>query len=329
MNTPLDSHAQPYVDDREDLKSRLEDLAMFLRDYRERLDASPDRLQAVEDRLAALDRLKRRYGPSLDDVVLRQAGLRTELTDLGAGEERAAALERAERDTRDAFQSAAGSLSTARKKAGAALGRALVTDLAELAMASCRVEVRQQPIELPDRWSRRGTDEVEFFFSPNPGEDLRPLARIASGGEMSRFMLALRLQTMREDGSQALIFDEVDAGIGGAAADAVGTRLQALGRRHQVLCVTHLAQIAARADAHFEITKHVKTGRTHTTVLRLEGAEREREVGRMIAGAAVSNTVLESARELLASGQRSEEKPKAKAKPTRGESLNARGRRGA
>jgi DNA repair protein RecN (Recombination protein N) len=178
-------------------------------------------------------------------------------------------------------------------------------------MPACRVEIRVQPVDDPARWTRRGADDVEFFFSPNPGEETRPLARIASGGELSRFMLALRLLARRGPASQTLIFDEVDAGIGGAAADAVAQRLQALARDQQVLCVTHLAAIAARADAHFEIAKHVRGGRTHTSVLRLEGAEREREVGRMIAGAAVSVKVLESARELLARGARNEEKAKA------------------
>ena len=313
----LDPRAQAFADAKEDVKARLDDLAIFLRDYHERLDASPDRLQVVEDRLAALERLKRKYGPSLADVIDRQNSLRTELADLGAGEERAAKLEAAERDGRKAFQSAAAAMSTVRAKASASLARALQTDLADLAMPSCRVDVRLQTIESPDRWTRRGTDEVEFFFSPNPGEDLRPLARIASGGELSRFMLALRLQTMRDDRSQAMIFDEVDAGIGGAAADAVAVRLQRLGRRQQVLCVTHLAQIAARADAHFQIAKQVRSGRTHTEVLRLDGSDREREVGRMIAGAAVSKTVLESARELLTRGREEKAKDVARGKGAR------------
>ena len=313
----LDARAQPYLDAKEDVNARLDDLAIFLRDYRERLDASPDRLQTVEDRLAALERLKRRYGPALADVIEKQHSLRIELDDLGAGEERAAKLEAAERDGRQAFEKAAATLSNARLKAGATLARALQTDLADLAMPSCRVDVRVQRLSSPDRWTARGIDEVEFFFSPNPGEDLRPLARIASGGELSRFMLALRLQTMKDDRVQAMIFDEVDAGIGGTAADAVAIRLQRLGRRQQVLCVTHLAQIAARADVHFEIAKHVRTGRTHTEVVRLDGVDREREVGRMIAGAAVSKTVLESARELLARGREEKAKDAPKARGSR------------
>ncbi len=130
-------------------------------------------------------------------------------------------------------------------------------------MPACRVEVRQD-VASEETWSKLGIDDVEFFLSPNPGEDLRALARIASGGELSRIMLALRIATLRRATGRTLIFDEVDAGIGGAAADAVGARLQALGERHQVLCVTHLAQIAARASTHFQISKQVRAGRTWT-----------------------------------------------------------------
>jgi DNA repair protein RecN (Recombination protein N) len=165
-------------------------------------------------------------------------------------------------------------------------------------MPACRVEVRQTPAA-EDAWTSRGVDDVEFFISANPGEDLRPLARIASGGELSRIMLALRMATLAHAERRTLIFDEVDAGIGGAAADAVGARLQALGGRHQVLCVTHLAQIAARGSVHFRIAKHVQSGRTSTALARLEDEERVAEIGRMIAGASVSSQVLASAREML------------------------------
>jgi DNA repair protein RecN (Recombination protein N) len=307
----LDPRFQPHLDQRDDVKSRLEDLAFFLRGYREGIDASPERLQAAEDRLAAIERLKRRYGPSMADVLARAESLRRELDELGASDERAARLAAGEQDARRRFVAAATTLSEARTSAAAALARALERDLADLAMASCRVDIRVQRSQDPDLWTRRGIDAVEFFFSPNPGEDVRPLARIASGGELSRFMLALRLLTMPDEAGRTLIFDEVDAGIGGSAADAVAARLQSLGLRCQVLCVTHLAQIAARADSHFAIEKHVRAGRTHTSVVKLEGGDREREVGRMIAGVAVSDTVLESARELLAFGAR-EQKTKRK-----------------
>jgi DNA repair protein RecN (Recombination protein N) len=313
----LDARAASYLDARDEVTTRLEDLAFFLRDYRARLDASPDRLQAVEDRLAALDRVKRRYGPALDDVLARRRTLQDELDELGASDERAAQLAETERHSRARFVDAAAALTAARVTAARTLGAALARDLVELAMPSCRVDVRVSPIAESGRWSRKGTDDVEFFFSPNPGEDLRPLARIASGGELSRFMLALRLLTRRDAAGQTLIFDEVDAGIGGAAADAVGARLQALGRFQQVLCVTHLAPIAARADVQFEIAKHVKGGRTHTSVAKLDAEGREREVARMIAGAAVSPAVLASAREMLAERRRDEQKAKHGESPVR------------
>jgi len=313
----LDGRAAAYLDARDDITTRLEDLAFFLRDYRARLDASPARLQAVEDRLAALERVKRRYGPALEDVLVRRRSLQDELDELGASDERAAQLAETERQSRARFVDAAAALTASRVAAARTLGAALARDLVELAMPSCRVDVRVSPVADPARWSRKGTDDVEFFFSPNPGEDLRPLARIASGGELSRFMLALRLLTRRDAAGQTLIFDEVDAGIGGAAADAVGARLQALGRFQQVLCVTHLAPIAARADVQFEIAKHVKGGRTHTSVSKLDADGREREVARMIAGAAVSPAVLASAREMLAERRRDEQKAKHAESPAR------------
>jgi DNA repair protein RecN (Recombination protein N) len=252
----------------------------------------------------------RRYGPALAGVIARRETLKAELDELGASDERAAQLADAERQSRARFVDAAAALTTARLAAARKLSAALAADLTELAMPACRVDVRVSAISDASRWTRAGTDDVEFFFSPNPGEDLRPLARIASGGELSRFMLALRLLTMRGETGQTLIFDEVDAGIGGAAADAVGARLQALGRFQQVLCVTHLAPIAARADAQFEIAKHVKGGRTHTSVAKLDATGREREVARMIAGAALSASVLASAREMLAERRRDEQKAK-------------------
>jgi DNA repair protein RecN (Recombination protein N) len=295
----LDGRFAPYLAQRDDVKSRLEDLAFFVRGYAADIDASPERLQSVEDRLAALERLKKKHGPSLPDVLARRLALREELAALEAGEERAAALEQQAAQSASAFLESARALSSARRAAAVELARALVGELAELAMPRSRVDIRVVPSTDSDRWSARGIDEVEFFLSPNPGEEVRPLARIASGGELSRVMLALRTVAVSEDGARTLIFDEVDAGIGGAAADAVGARLQALGRRHQVLCITHLPQIAARGDAHFQIAKQIRSGRTVTTVLKLDDRGREQEIARMIGGAQVSPQVLASAREML------------------------------
>ena len=167
-------------------------------------------------------------------------------------------------------------------------------------MAHARFEVRfnAEPLE-EHAWTERGIDQAEFFLSPNPGEDLRPLVRIVSGGELSRVMLALKTMAIQERDDKTLVFDEVDAGIGGRVADVVGARLGGLGRRFQVLCITHLPQIAARATTHFHIDKTMRRDRTVTSVQRLDAPGRIEEIGRMIGGASVTDAVRTSARELL------------------------------
>jgi DNA repair protein RecN (Recombination protein N) len=312
----IDPRFSDYVEQRTAIKSSLEDLAFFLRSYAQDLDASPDRLQTVEDRLAAIERLKRKFGPTLDDVLARRAALQEDLASLGASEERAYALQEEERVARERFEREAAALSAKRRTAARALSDALAAALAELAMPKCRVDVRVAPLASANDWTRGGIDRVEIFLSPNPGEELRPLARIASGGELSRVMLALRTLTTADGGARTLVFDEVDAGIGGAAADAVGARLQMLARTHQVLCITHLPQIAARAATHFRIAKQVQGSRTTSVMTRLDRDEREMEIARMIAGAEVSPKVLASARELLQARSESEQDAK-------GETMNA------
>lgn len=300
----LDPRFAPYADQRDELKSRLEDLAYLLRSYASDLDNAPDRLQAVEDRLAALERLKRKHGPAMADVLARQQALREELAALEASDEHIAALEAQETHAREHYLDAARALSALRHTAATRLAAELEGALAELAMPDSRLDIRIADLSgAPDKWTRQGTDAVEFYLSPNPGEDVRPLARIASGGELSRVMLALRTLAAPDQPGRTLIFDEVDSGIGGSAADAVGARLQDLGRRFQVICITHLPQIAARADAHFQVSKQVRAGRTTTALARLDAPGREVEIARMIAGAQVSPQVLASARELLAHRQ--------------------------
>jgi DNA repair protein RecN (Recombination protein N) len=323
----IDPRFAPYLDQRDDVKSRLEDLAHFLRSYGADLDASPDRLQIAEDRLAALERLKKKHGPTLAEVVARQSALREELAALEASDERAAALEQDERRTAAAFLEAGRRLSAARRAAASKLAGALVDELADLAMPKSRMEIRVTPSDEKEKWTPLGIDDVEFFLSPNPGEEVRPLARIASGGELSRVMLALRTVAAADEPGRSLVFDEVDAGIGGAAADAVGARLQALGRRHQVLCITHLPQIAARGDAHFQIAKQIKAGRTMTNLTKLDDSGREQELARMIAGAQVSAQVLASAKEMLALRRRGAGEDKAKGESERSSTAKAKGKR--
>jgi len=295
----LDPKFAPYVEARDAVKSQLEDLAFFLRSYSQSIDASPARLQEIEDRLALLERLKKKHGPALADVIARRDQLRRELHDIEHATERAAELDAALQQVRTAYERVAGDLSSRRRSAAKEFARMLEKALADLAMAKTRCEVRFADASGDAAWTERCMDEAEFYISPNPGEELRPLARIASGGELSRIMLALKTLASTDTPGKTLIFDEVDAGIGGAVADVVGARLRALGERFQVLCITHLPQIAAYGSAHFRIEKGVKAGRTSTTVSALDGPDRQAEIARMISGADVSATVLASAREMI------------------------------
>jgi len=297
----LDARFTPYLDAREAVKSQLEDLAFFLRSYAADIDASPSRLQDIEDRLAALERLKKKHGPSLNDVLESAGRLRRDLHDIEHAAERTAELDQALNAAREVYLVTAGRLSTARRESAPDFSKRLERALADLAMTRTRCEVRLTDPANETGWSERGLEAGEFFISPNPGEDLRPLARIASGGELSRIMLALKTLASTDAPGKTLIFDEVDAGIGGAVADVVGRRLQALSDRFQVLCITHLPQIAAYGSSHFLISKSIRKDRTMTGVARLAGPDREQEMARMIGGADISATVLASAREMLVS----------------------------
>ena len=316
----IDERFTPHLDARTAVKSQLEDLAFFLRSYGAGIDASPARLQEVEDRLALLERLKKKHGPTLDEVIGKSERLRRDLHDIEHADERASELEAALAAARGEYLKTAGTLSKERKGRAREFSRTLEGSLADLAMARTRCEVRFADGDEPPEsaWTERGFDSAEFFISPNPGEDVRPLAKIASGGELSRIMLALKTLATTDAPGKTLIFDEVDAGIGGAAADDVGARLQKLGRRFQVFCITHLPQIAAYGESHVGISKVVKGGRTTTTVVRLAGREREQELARMIGGAGVSSAVLESARDMLATRQaKGEQKAKRESESAR------------
>jgi DNA repair protein RecN (Recombination protein N) len=308
----LDARFGPYLDARTAVKSQLEDLAFFLRSYSAAIEASPAKLQDVEDRLALLERLKKKHGPSLDDVIRRAEHLRGELHDIEHATERKAELDAALERARRTYVSAATVLSQKRRRAAAEFARAIEKSLSDLAMNRTRCEVRLAEAESESQWTERGVEQAEFYISPNPGEDLKPLARIASGGELSRIMLALKTLASTDAPGKTLIFDEVDAGIGGAVADVVGARLQRLGRTFQVLCITHLPQIAAYGTTHYRIVKSVRSGRTLTGVTRVAGRDREEELARMIGGADVSAAVLTSAREMLSSRHKAKGEYKAK-----------------
>ena len=300
----IDERFAPHVAARDAVKPALEDLAYFLRSYASDIDASPARLQEVEDRLAALERLKKKHGATLTEVISKAEQLRRELEEVERGAELSAELDATLTSSREQYLERARRLSVLRQEASPPFSRALEKSLGELAMKRTRCEVRLMTASAEDDWTERGLEQGEFYISPNPGEDLKPLARIASGGELSRVMLALKTLGSNDAPGKTLIFDEVDTGIGGAVADVVGTRLQNLAKRFQVLCITHLPQIAAHATTHYSISKSVRQGRTTTRVDKLASEARQEELARMIGGADVSAAVRASAREMLATRNR-------------------------
>jgi DNA repair protein RecN (Recombination protein N) len=300
----IDPGFTPFVEARAALVAPLEDLALRLRDYHEHLEVSPGRLDEIESRLAQIERLKRKYGATVEEVLAFGERCRRELDSLGTPEEQEKALGERCATLGTAYLERARELSRRRRTAALELRKRVQAALAELAMEKTRFDVAFEPAALDDAaspasWSERGLERAEFLLSPNPGEELRPLARIASGGELSRLMLGLKSVVRQDAPGLTLVFDEVDAGIGGRVAEVVGRKLKAVAARQQVLCVTHLPQIAALADQHLAVRKRTLGGRTVTFVEALGGPERVEEVARMLGGATITATARQHAREML------------------------------
>jgi len=319
----FDPRFAPALAAREDLKAQLTDMALTIRDYADSVEGSPERLQDVEERLVLLDRLKRKYGPTLADVIARRDALADEQALLGSAGESDTQLHDRLRVEGERYLADAQALSRHRQHAARTWAAALEAQLAELAMPHARFEIRLQTDAAESRWHDRGIDTAEFFLSANVGEDPRPLARIASGGELSRVMLALKTLTaensIQTGAPRTLIFDEVDAGIGGRVATVVGEKLAGLGRHHQVICITHLPQVAASGRTHFLIQKHTDGRRTVTSVDRLSRPDRIAELARMMGGADAGAQARAGAEELLnAAEAKGEQTPKAKGESPRG-----------
>jgi len=279
----------------------IEDVALQLRDYGEKLEFEPHRQEQVEERLALLERLKRKYAPSLEELIAFELRTRQELNDLTAGESRREDLLRQCDEKKQALSAAAATLSHKRQHAAQQLAEAVEAQLADLAMPRARFELRLSPLSQP---GPDGVERGEFYLAANPGEQAQPLSKIASGGELSRIMLALRRCAPVGDDLISLIFDEVDAGIGGEAATAVGEKIRRTGRDLQVLCVTHLPQVAAFADHHYRVSKTTSGQRTTTLVEGLGDVEREREIARMLGGSHIGEQAQIHARELINLSQR-------------------------
>jgi DNA repair protein RecN (Recombination protein N) len=307
----IDPSFRPHLEARDAVRAQIEDLALFLRDYREGLSVSPGRLDEIESRLASIERLKRKYGATVEEVLAFAARCRTELQKLGTPEEQERTLEGERSSLVERYLEIALELSTRRKAAAADLERKVKAELALLAMEKTQFRARFSP-EAPTRsgddtssWSAKGLEAVEFLLSPNPGEELRPLARIASGGELSRIMLALKSVASLDARGKTLVFDEVDAGIGGRVAEVVGRKLRGIAQRNQVLCVTHLPQIASQADRHYAVSKRVERGRTLTEIRQLGPEDRVEEVARMLGGEKVTENARRHAREMVNQSLRS------------------------
>jgi DNA repair protein RecN (Recombination protein N) len=311
-----DSRFMQAAEQVESARATLSDVSASLRDYAEHIDASPERLAEIEDRLAVLDRLKRKYGKTIAEVIAFGEDVARNLAEVEDRDEIVRQL-RIELDSAaGAYRAAAGALSAERKAAASRLARLAEAQINSLAMKvrfEIAVAAGEDPSDPSDQseWTAHGWDHVEYRIATNPGEPLKPLDQIASGGEMSRVMLALKVSV--EEGAikpkkktptpRTLVFDEIDIGIGGRAAEAVGHKLKALSRGQQVLCVTHLPQIAAFADQHFLIDKRESDGRTKTQIRLLDQRASTHEVARMLSGAKVTETSLQHAAQMIAASR--------------------------
>jgi DNA repair protein RecN (Recombination protein N) len=273
-----------------------------IRDYLDKLEADPKRLDEVEARLALIERLKRKYGSSLEDVLVFLDDVRSKMEAIETAGERKARLEQALAESSAAYARCAGALTKARQAAAEKLAKKVEPELDALALESAvfRIEVREAA------WSEDGADRVEFLISANAGEEPRALDKVASGGELSRIALALKTSLGQAGKSKGvprtLVFDEIDSGIGGGVAEAVGRRLKKLAAANQVLCVTHLAQVAGFADHHYSVEKREVKGRTVAEIEELTGEARTREIGRMLSGQKVTAEALKHAEQLIRLG---------------------------
>ncbi len=300
----IDPEFQPIAQQIEEATCQIQEAAKRLRQYGGSLSFDPDRLQEIEDRLALISRLMKKYGGSLETMLQRQQTISESLRLLENFDEEIRARQKKRTDQGELLLKEAAELTRVRKSASSKLSKEVEKELKELGMVSAKFSVDLKPVPVGlfvgERClGERGLEQGEFLLAPNPGEGLRPLAKIASGGELSRIFLALKKVLGAVRSAPTCIFDEVDVGIGGRIAEVVGRSLSLLAKKRQVVCITHLPQIACFADHHFVIQKRVERGRTQTLVERLEKSRREEEIARMLAGITVTDKAIAHAREML------------------------------
>ncbi len=284
---------------------QLRELAQQVREYLLHLEQDPERLSPVEERLDRIQRLKKKYGGSFNALLSQAEELKNQLSQLESSQSREADLRELVAQDRAELDTLATRLSQGRQQAAGELEKRVMEELATLRMQRTRFHIEVLPESTDMEFTPSGRDRVEYLLSANQGEPSLPLARVASGGELSRVMLAMKSVLTRTDRVPILIFDEVDAGIGGAVAEVVGRRLKKLSEYHQVFCITHLPQIASLADHHFEVKKAVKQGRTVTGVRRLDKKGRREEIARMLGGLTITRAVRETAAEMIGEADRS------------------------
>lgn len=303
--TELDPQLERYSTLVQSARVELEEVVASLSDYLSTLQFEPGELETLEQRLAEIDRLKRKYGGSIEEILQQAEELKSRLSDLEDFDDRAEDMRVRLVALGGELAAAEKKLQTARVRAGKKLETAVTAELQDLGMehaefSVCWEDVTAGVVERNGRcYDRFGSKRAVFFIAPNPGEDAKPLARIASGGERSRILLALNKVLVEYAGTATSIYDEVDEGVGGATASQIGTKLKEIGKKRQVICISHQAQIAVCGDRHFAIVKRIEAGRVRTGVHPLVDRERELEIARMIGGASVTEQAREHARDLL------------------------------
>jgi DNA repair protein RecN (Recombination protein N) len=285
----------------------LEDLAMSVRDFRNRLEFSPERLEEIENRLAEISRLKRKYGGAIETILAHLAESEARLKNIETYEERREELKKILAKQREDYLKIASEIHDKRTKAARKFEKEVETNLKAVALEKAKFEVRIDGADLNGEGNKnltaKGYDQIEFYFSANVGESVKPLARVASGGEASRLMLILKTTAKSSDAEKSVVFDEIDVGIGGRVAEAVGLKLKQLAKTQQVLCVTHQPQVASLADQHFLVEKETVGKRTKVSVRQLKADEKTEEIARMLTGAQITETARQHAREMLSAAK--------------------------
>lgn len=281
----------------------LEDLAMSVRDFRNRLEFSPERLEEIENRLAEISRLKRKYGGAIETILAHLEESEARLKNIETFEERKEELKKILAKQREDYLKIASEIHDKRTKAARKFEKEVETNLKAVALEKAKFEVRIDAADLKGEGNKnltaKGYDQIEFYFSANVGESVKPLAKVASGGEASRLMLILKTTAKSSDAEKSVVFDEIDVGIGGRVAEAVGLKLKQLAKTQQVLCVTHQPQVASLADQHFLVEKETVGNRTKVGVKELKDKEKIEEIARMLTGAQITDTARQHAREML------------------------------